>query len=123
MHAMKKAQQGVSAIALIVLLVVIGAIAYVGLQFIPQYMESGTVDAILTNVSETHDGSPFKDPAAVTKALEKQLNVNDMMDMKESFKVEENTDGLVVTVHYERDLNLLYETRVMPYDKQILLRR
>jgi hypothetical protein len=45
------------------------------------------------------------------------------MDMKESFKVEENTDGLVVTVHYERDLNLLYETRVMPYDKQILLRR
>jgi len=50
MHTSQTTQRGASTIGLIIILAVIGVGAYIGLQYIPQFIECGTVDTILSNI-------------------------------------------------------------------------
>ena len=121
MNAAPKTQQGLSAIGLIILLAIIAARTYVGLQYIPQYIEAGTVDTILANLEKAHEETPFNSAADITKMINKQLTLNQMDDLRDSFRVMQDGESFTVQVNYERELNLVYRKQAMPYDRTLTL--
>ncbi|MDH3789176.1 MAG: DUF4845 domain-containing protein [Xanthomonadales bacterium] len=115
-------QQGNSAIGFILFLAVIGYGIFVGIQYVPQYIESNTVRTILDNLQKKSKMAPLGTISAVESAIDNQLYINQMADMKDSFNVMQNRGDYVVTVKYERELNLLYGTKKMVYEKSVTLK-
>jgi hypothetical protein len=122
MHTSQKTQRGASAIALIIILAIIGAGTYIGLQYIPQYIEAGTVDSILSNIEQAHEETPVSSINNLRSMIEKQLDINQMDNLRDSFKVTQDEEIYIVTVNYERELNLIYEKKPMIYEKTLILR-
>ena len=122
MHTSQRTQRGASAITLIIILAIIGAGTYIGLQFIPQYIEAGTVDSILSNIEQTHEETPVSSAKKIRSMIERQLDINQMDDLRDSFKVTQDEEIYIVTVSYERELNLIYEKKLMKHEKSITLR-
>jgi len=122
MNNAPRQQQGFSAIALLVLLAIIGMGVFIALQYVPQYIESGSVDSILSSLEKAHDETPFKSKQEIVSRLEKQLYINELEDLKDNISVTRDGDEFVITVDYERELNLLYEKKPMPYKKMLVLK-
>ena len=122
MKSMQKTQQGLSGIGVIILLAVIGAGAYLGLQYIPQYIEAGTVDSILSNLEKAQEETPFSSTNAVRDMINKQLTLNQMDDLRDSFKVTQDGETYIVEVSFMRELNLIYKKQPMPYEQTLTLR-
>jgi hypothetical protein len=122
MHTSQRTQRGASAITLIIIMAIIGAGTFIGLQYIPQYIEAGTVDSILSNIEQAHEETPVTSVNAIRNMIEKQLDINQMDDLRDSFKVTQDEETYTVTVNYERELNLIYEKKLIKYDKSLTLR-
>ena len=121
MNPVQQRQRGASAIVSLILLAIIGAGVYIGLQFIPQYIQAGTVDSILENIEKAHRKSPVINADAIRGMINKQLNINQLDELKDSFKVTQDGDAYLVRVSYEWELNLIYEKKPMQYEKTIVL--
>jgi hypothetical protein len=117
-HALKK-QQGLGLLTIIILLVLAGGIFF-GIQYIPQYMEQGTVNNILDSIEKEHKTSPTTQHI-VESAISKRLTVNNLQDLEKDFHVTEKDGKLLVTVHYERELNLIYEKKKVVFDRRLEL--
>ncbi len=122
MHTSQTTQRGASTIGLIIILAIIGVGAYIGLQYIPQFIECGTVDNILSNIEKANEEKPVKSANEVRDMINRQLDINQMDDLRDSFKVTQIDETYVITVNYERELDLIYEKKPMIYDKSITLR-
>lgn len=122
MHTRQKTQRGASAIGLIIILAIIGAVIYIALQYIPQYIESSAVDTILSSIEQTHEATPGSSANKIRNLINKQLDINQMDDLRDSFKVTQDGETYTVTVSYERELNLIYEKKLITYDKSLTLR-
>ena len=122
MNTSQRMQRGASGIGLIIFLAIIGAGAYIGFQYLPQYIECGTVDSILSNIERTHEKTPVSSVKEIQDMIDKQLNINQMDDMRDNFTVMQDDETYIVTVSYERELNLIYEKRPMKYEKSITLK-
>jgi len=116
-----KKQLGASPVVTIIILAIIGVGVFFGLQYIPQSMESGTVDKILSNVEKDHEETPFKSINEIESRISNQLNINEMNDMMANIKITEEGEGFVIKVNYERELNLIYEKQMKPYEKILIL--
>ncbi len=116
-----KLQHGASPIVLLIILAIIGIGVFLGLQYIPQSMESGTVDKILSNVEKEHNDSPFKNTGDIESRISNQFYINEMNDMMANVKITEEGEGFVIKVNYERELNLIYEKKMKPYEKILVL--
>jgi len=112
-------QQGGGLLTIIILLVLAGGV-YFGMQYIPQYMEAGTVDSILESIEKEHKTSPTT-KKIVESAIEKRLTINNLGDLQKDFQVTEKNGKLLVTVHYERELNLIYEKKKVVFDRRLEL--
>ena len=110
-------QKGASAIVFIIVLAIFGFAVYVGLQYIPQRIESGSVDSILDSIAENHKTTPVQNVSEILSAITRQLNVNQMDDMKDNFKVSKYRGTYIIKVNYERELNLGYEIKTIQYEK------
>ena len=110
-------QKGASAIVFIIVLAIFAYAVYVGLQYIPQRIESGSVDSILDSIAEKHKITPVQNVSEILSAITRQLNVNQMDDMKDNFKVSKYRGTYIIKVNYERELNLGYETKTIQYEK------
>ncbi|MGB5715792.1 MAG: DUF4845 domain-containing protein [Gammaproteobacteria bacterium] len=122
MNSIQKTQQGISTIGFIILLAILGAGVYIGLQYIPQYIECSTVDSILENLEKTNRETPFSSEKGIQDMIGKQLEMNQMDDLRDSFKVTRDGDMYIVRVSYERELNLIYERKPMKYEKVLPLK-
>ena len=58
MRLLQSRQQGSSLFSIIIIMALIGAGVYIGLQYIPQLIESGTVDRILSDIKKAHASKP-----------------------------------------------------------------
>ena len=114
---LQRKQKGASAIVFIIVLAIFGYAVYVGLQYIPQRIESGTVDSILDSIVENHKTTPVQNVSEILSAITRQLNVNQMDDMKDKFKVSKYRGTYIIKVNYERELNLGYEIKTIQYEK------
>jgi len=122
MNTSQRTQRGASAITLIIILAIIGAGTYIGLQYIPQYIECGTVDSILGNIEKAHEKTPVTSVKNIRSMIDKQLNMNSMDDMQDNFTVTQVDETYIVKVSYERELNLIYEKKPMKYEKSLTLK-
>ena len=122
MKSMHKTQQGLSGIGIIILLAIIGAGVYIGLQYIPQFIEASTVDSILTNLEKTQEETPFSNINAVRDMIDKQLMLNQLEGQRDSFKVTQDGDVYNVEVSFMRELNLIFTKQPMPYEQTLTLR-
>lgn len=123
MSAMQKRQQGASSFSIIIVLVLIGAGVYLALQYIPQLIESGTVDAILDDIKKTHAMKPVREVKDLNEMIGKSLDVNQMEDLRKDFTVSENEDEFLVDVAYTRELDLLVTRQQINYRKSLTLRK
>ncbi len=114
-------QQGKSAIGNVVIIALIGYGIWVGIQYIPQQIEAGTVRTVLGKVEKRHYATPIQDDRDLWATINKHLNDNEIQDMRPNFKVSWNRNVATVTVSYERDLNLIFMTTKMAYREQLVL--
>ena len=121
MNKRKRNQAGGSAVSNIILLIVFGFAVWVGIQYVPQWIEASAVDTILENLQRDNRNNPSNSAGEVWKKIDAQLNTNQMLDMKEHFTVTQNVNTYKVIVSYERDLNLLFTRKPMPYKKTVTL--
>ena len=122
MNSRQKTQRGASAIVVIIILAIIGAGAYIGLQYIPQYIEAGTVDSILDNIERANNRTPVTSTIAIRDMLNKQLNMNQLNDLSDSFKITRVDDEFLIEVSYVRELNLIYKKKPVKYQKTLTLK-
>ena len=122
MSTSQRIQHGASTIGLIIILAIIGAGAYIGLQYLPQYIECGTVDSILSNIEKAHEKTPATSVKNIRDIIDKQLNMNQMDDIRDNFTVTQDGEMYIVKVSYERELNLIYEKKPMKYEKTLTLK-
>jgi hypothetical protein len=119
--SMQNTQRGGSGIQLIIILALLGYGVFVGLQYIPLRIESGTVQAVLDNLVNSHRQEGFSDLRDLQAAVDKQLYINEREDLKNSFEVTSNRGRYVVTVRYDRELNLLYTKKTISTNESITL--
>ena len=122
MHTSQRTQRGASAITLIVILAIIGTGIFIGLQYVKLYIESGTVDSILSSVEKTHEEKPVSSVNNLQSMINKQLDINQMDHLRDNFKVTQDDEIYIVEVNYERELNLIYEKKLMKYEKTLTLK-
>ena len=122
MTSMQRKQGGGSVVSLIITLAIIGIIAYIAVQYIPQHLESTTVDSILDKIEQDHMTSRIGSVNELNRSIDRYLSVNEMNDMRKNFTVTQSGGMIVVKVSYERELNLIYDTKQMTYDKSLTLR-
>ena len=115
-------QKGGSGIGLIIFLAILAYGVFVGIQYVPQYIEFNAVRAILNDLVEKNKTERLDTMGAVQGAIGNQLYVNQMSALKDSFNITQDRDAFVITVGYERELDLLFETKVMKYEKSVTLK-
>ncbi len=116
-------QKGLSLIALIVLLAIVGLTMFFAVQFIPQFMEAGRVDSVLSSIEAKHEETPYANVDAIRSAIKRYLNINQMEELEEAFKVTAENGYFVIKVAYQRELNLIYEKQQKAYEKIAKLKR
>jgi len=117
----RRNQRGGSFIGLVIFLALIGYAVYVGMQYVPQYIESTTMDTVLNSIEDAHRKEPLTDIRTVHDAIDKQLYINGRADMKNQFSVVPAGRNYIVTVRYQREVNLLFTRKVIEYEKSITL--
>lgn len=122
MNGIHRTQKGGSVISLIITLIVIGIGAYIAIQVIPQRIEAGTVDNILDEIKREHQIHPVSNMNQIQNTIEKQLNVNEMHDMRGNIEVSHNGREYIITAKYDRELNLIYTTKQIHYEKSVFLK-
>ena len=123
MDSTQRKQKGGSVVSTIITLAIIGIGAYIGIQYVPQHIESSTMDSILHEIELDNKRAPVTSVNELQRSIENQLNVNEMNDMRDSFEITKNGRGhYFVKVSYERELDLIYGKKQMQYEKTITLR-
>jgi hypothetical protein len=86
-------------------------------------VESSTVDSVLSSIQGSHKAQPITNVQEAERKIDVLLNVNEIRDMKEYFKVSDYRGEILIDVTYNRDLNLLFQTRTIRYEKSLVLPR
>ena len=120
MIACHRTQRG-SVLSTLLILAVLAYGVYVVFQYVPLYIESSSVDSILSSIQGTHRSEPFNSVSEVERKIDDLLNINQIREMREYFKVDTYLDEIRIDVTYNRDLNLLFQQRKIRYEKQLML--
>lgn len=120
MNRMPGKQKG-GALLTIVVLALIGYGIYVAIQYVPLRIESDSVDSILESIETSYQTEPVGSKSEISAKISNLLNVNQMDDLKKNFQVKQNLDRTVIEVKFERELNLIYEKKVLKYQNSITL--
>jgi len=121
MNKLPAQQKGASAIVTIIILAILGFAAYVGIQYVPQVIESKAIDSILKSVDNANKTDRIDSVEAAKTKVISLLQINEMNDMTDSFSVKQLDGAITITFSYDRELNLLYKTRLMHYEKTLRL--
>ena len=121
MNKLPAKQKGASAIGTIIMLAVLGFGVYVGIQFVPQMIESKSIDSVLRTMDETQKSDRVSSVAGATNKVIRLLQINEMNDMTDNFTVEKGDGGIVIAFSYDRELNLIYKIQPMQYRKKVRL--
>ena len=122
MNKLPLQQRGASAIGTIIMLVVLGYAVFIGFQYVPQAIESRSIDSILETVDNASKSGSINSVQAAQERVVSLLQINEMNEMNDAFTVSERDGRITVTFSYDRELNLLYKVQPMPYKKIMMLR-
>ena len=122
MNKLPLQQRGASAIGTIIMLAILGYGVFIGFQYVPQAIESRSIDSILETVDSASKSGSINSTQAAQEKVISLLQVNEMNDMADDFTVTERDGRITVTFSYDRELNLLYKIQPMPYKKIMILK-
>jgi hypothetical protein len=122
MYCKQRKQTGGSVFGLISTLAIIAIGAYIGVQYIPQRIEFSSVEAVLENLRQEHLVRRVVSMQELQRSIDNQLNINQMNDLKRYFKVTHDGGMYVIKVSYERELNLIYTTKQVHYNRSLALK-
>ena len=114
-------QKGASTIGTIITIAALGYGAYIGVQYVPQAIESNSISSILNNMKDSQISNPVTSKQAATAKVIKLLQINEMNDMTDSFVVERLDNKIMVRFSYDRELNLGYKIQPIHYEKSVSL--
>ena len=114
-------QRGGSAFGNIVILLLVAYGIYVGINYVPIFIESRTVDSILMNIYQANESAQVRSMQEARTLIDKELTVNGMTHMRNDFEVQRFGGGYEVQVKYERKLNVLYEEKTLKFEKMVEL--
>lgn len=114
-------QKGASAIVNLILLAALGFAVYLGIQYVPQVIESKSIDSILKTLENTQKTSPITTVVEARTEVISLLQINEMNDMTDSFTVGKSDDGIMTAFSYDRELNLIYKKQIIKYRKNLRL--
>jgi len=115
-------QKGASAIFTVIVLALLAYGIYLGIQYVPQAIESRAIDSIFTTVDKDHRMDKLRSADEAKTKVVKMLQVNEMNDMAKNVKVRQISGTITIDVKYERELNLGYKTKPMIYEKKLVLK-
>jgi hypothetical protein len=121
MNRLPAKQNGASAITTIIMLAVLGFAVYVGIQYVPQLIESKSIDSVLRTMEETQNSDRVTTVVDARNKVIRLLQINDMNDMTDNLTVEKGDGGITITFSYDRELSLLYKIQPMRYRKKVRL--
>jgi hypothetical protein len=121
MSRLPEKQKGASIFVNIILIALLGVGGYIGFQYVPQAIESKSIDSILSNLATSQTTDPVNSVAAATEKLTKMLQINEINDMNENFTVKRLSGKIIVEFRYDRELDLIYKKHTMHYEKKISL--
>ena len=121
MNKLPRQQMGASTIGTIITLAVLGYGVYLGIQYVPQAIESKSVGSILNNIEVSHRTNAITSKQDATAQVIKMLQVNEMNDMTDSFTVESRDGRIIITFSYDRELNLGYKIQPIRYEESVSL--
>lgn len=122
MNGIKGFRSGGSAVFNILVLIVLAYGVFLGIQYVPQVIESRTIDSILNSIKLENQTDPADSVQAVESMIDKHLSVNDMTGMRDQFLVDYMDREYTIQVSYERELNLGFEEKTLKYEKTMALR-
>lgn len=122
MNRPRQRQRGASAVGTIILLAIVTYGVFVGIQYVPQLIESGSVHSVLNSIEGAHHSDPARSAQAVRALVDNHLNRNQMNHLKNSFNVREFANDYVIEVSYERDLDLFFTKKIITYETSLTLR-
>ncbi len=121
MNSLPAQQKGASVIGTIIILALLGYAAYIGMQYVPQVIESKAIDSILRTVKDAQSTDPVESVEDAKTKVISLLQINEMNDMTDSFDVKERDGSITITFSYDRQLNLGYKQKPMHYEKTLVL--
>lgn len=121
MNRLPAQQRGASAIFTLIILVVLGYAVYIGIQYVPQMIESKSIDSMLSVVDDAHKKDSIESVEEARTRVISLLQINEMNDMTDSFDVRQRDGKIMITFSYDRELNLVYKTQPMHYEKILSL--
>jgi hypothetical protein len=122
MNKLPAKQKGASAIGTIIILAVLGFAIFVGIQYVPQMIESRSIGSVLRTMEETQATDRVSTVVDARNKVIKLLQINEMNDMIDHFTVEKGDGGIMISFSYDRELNLIYKKQVMKYRQKVRLR-
>jgi len=114
-------QKGASIIASLIFLVVLGYGVYIGIQYVPQLIESKSVGSILRSIDSDERIERDVSIHAVETKLIKLLQINEMDYMIPNSKVKGFNGKITITISYDRELDLIYEKKKIHYERVLIL--
>jgi len=100
---MRKQQQGMTFIGMVILVAFLGLFAFAIIQLVPVYLENMKVVQVMNQVKTELDGqnATVRD---IKRALEKRVDIEDLRDFdwKENYIISRSSVGYIVSTDYER---------------------
>lgn len=118
-----KNQRGGSVLGNILLLGLFAYGVFLGIQYLPHMLESKSLDSMLDSIDSQHRAQAYESGHQVEQAVKSILNLNQMDDMMEHIQVRSGPQGISIEIGYERELDLLFQKKVMKYSKILDLER
>lgn len=119
MRNLPKRQKGASAIVTIIVLALLAYGVYIGIQYVPQIIESKSVDSILDRVASDQPIDPVSTESAAEAKVIRMLQINEMNDMSKNLKVSRGSGKIIIKFSYDRELNLVFKKHPMHYEKML----
>jgi len=101
---MRKQQQGMTTIGIIILVAFIGFVGFGIMQLVPVYLENMKVKQVLTQTKTSLDNQRAS-VVAIRSALDKSANVEGLrgVNVNKDFVISRTAEGYTVTIDYTRE--------------------
>ena len=113
MNKLPARQRGASAIVTIIILALFCYAVYVGIQYVPQAIESKSVDSVFNAVETDQKANPVTSEYDAKAKVVRLLQINEMNDMAANVAVNKFGGKITITIQYDRELDLLVKPHTM----------
>jgi hypothetical protein len=122
MKNMHNNEHGGSALGTVIFLAALGYAVFIGLQYVPQKIEDMSLNSILDSMHILQQQTPAGSVQAVEATIDRLLSTSELGELRGNFKVQQDGNTFIVTVSREWKLNLIFQEKLMKYEKTLTLR-